>query len=131
MTGYYTLSNASVSKSLFSNAARRELIYPVTSATLIGRLAVRKELQGSGQRFGADLLQRALTRCVNLSRQSGSAVILVDTIDDRARRFYSKAGFKAFPVRPVEETAAREPAQEYTQVQFWISMKAAAKALGL
>src|SRR5260370_11260039 len=101
IVGYYTLSNTSVVKSDLSRKDQKSVSYPEVSATLIGRLAVHRQYQRNASLklggFGRNLLERALQRAARASYESGSALVLVHTIDDRARSLYSDAGFKLFP----------------------------------
>ncbi len=64
--------------------------YPAP-AMRIGRLAVDRSAQGAG--LGGGLLRHALYRAVELSREVGTCIILVDAIDENAKRFYEKYGF--------------------------------------
>ena len=93
--GYYTLSNLGVVlKGLPDKVAKRLPRYPQIGAILIGRLAVDEEHRGDG--WGEILLMEALKRCLYLSRQTGSAFVVVDAKDEGAARFYKKYGFRHF-----------------------------------
>lgn len=95
--GYYTLSATAVSLSdLPAETVRRLPRYPLIPAFLLGRLAVDRRYQG--QRWGRFLLADALHRCVN-SEIPGFAIV-VDAIDDNARRFYEREGFLPLPETP-------------------------------
>ncbi len=95
--GYYTLSATAVSLSdLPIETARRLPRYPLVPAFLLGRLAVDQRYQG--QRWGRFLLADALHRCVN-SEIPGFAVV-VNAIDDNARRFCEREGFLSLPETP-------------------------------
>lgn len=94
IVGYYTLSNHQVHRDLVSATLRKKAGYDYIPATLIGRLANDERIRGCG--YGALLLKCALSRCVTLTSQSGSALIVVDTIDDEARGFYRHHEFRAF-----------------------------------
>jgi predicted GNAT family N-acyltransferase len=83
----YTLSQGVVPE-----AARKHIPrYPLTSATLIGRLAVQIEYQGHG--IGTVLLARALRMAYESASRVGSSMVVVDAIDERAARFYEAFGF--------------------------------------
>lgn len=60
---------------------------------LLGRLAVDRSFQGKG--LGAFLLIDALRRALYISEQVGIRAVEVDAIDDAARRFYLKFGFRS------------------------------------
>jgi GNAT superfamily N-acetyltransferase len=97
IAGYYTLSAASLPLGeLPSETARRLPRYPLVPAFLIGRLALDARHHGKG--WGALLLVDALQRC--LASGIGGAVVIVDAIDDGARRFYERFGFDSLPSAP-------------------------------
>jgi GNAT superfamily N-acetyltransferase len=64
-------------------------------AILLARLALSSELRGTG--LGGILLHDALSRAVAASQQAGGRYVVVDAIDDNARRFYEHYGFTATP----------------------------------
>ena len=64
---------------------------------LIGKLAVDRSVQGQG--LGALLLVDALRRSLQISEQVGIGAVEVDAIDDAARNFYLKFGFRSFAGR--------------------------------
>ncbi len=111
--GYYTLSASSIRPAeLPEQTVRRLPRYPQVPAFLLGRLAVDRRYQGQG--WGRFLLVDALYRCAR-SEIPGFA-ILVDAIDENARRFYERESFLLLPhtanrlFRPVADvaTAVRE-----------------------
>jgi len=94
--GYYSLASGSVDLGEWPEALKKKLpLYPVVPVTLLGRLALNKRDQGKG--LGEYLLMDALWRCSTVAREIASLAIIVDAIDDRARRFYEQYGFCAFP----------------------------------
>lgn len=58
---------------------------------LIARLAIDVSLRGNG--YGAQLLLDALGRVVAASKIGGGRLIVVDAVDDNARRFYERFHF--------------------------------------
>lgn len=91
--GYYTLSSFSVETSLLPEDLQHKLPrYPLTPATLIGRLARDVRFPG----VGSILLVDALKRIFRHSQQVGSAAVVVDVKNEDARKFYLKHGFMAF-----------------------------------
>jgi GNAT superfamily N-acetyltransferase len=89
--GYYSVSIAQVSfEHLPPDVATGIPRYPVP-ALRIGRLAVDRSAQGAG--LGGSLLRHALLKALDLSRQVGTCVVLVDAIDESAKQFYIKFGF--------------------------------------
>ena len=99
IAGYYTLSSTAVKLSEFpAEAARRLPRYPLVPATLLGRLAVDKRLQGRG--YGRFLLADALFRA--LRSEIASFAVIVEAKDDAARRFYERESFLPFPETPMK-----------------------------
>ena len=89
--GYYSVSMAQVNfENLPVDLAKGIPRYPAP-AMRIGRLAVDRAAQGVG--LGGELLRHALYRALELSREVGTCIILVDAIDENAKRFYEKYGF--------------------------------------
>jgi len=94
--GYYTLTSGSVDLGEWPEALKKKLpLYPVVPVMLLGRLALDKRDQGKG--LGEYLLMDALWRCSTVAKEIASLAIIVDAIDDNARRFYEHYGFYAFP----------------------------------
>ena len=105
--GYYTLSQASVRLSALPLAQQKRLPrYPDVPVTLMGRLAVHRDLHGLGALLlgalllGALLLGDAYRRVAAVASEVASTGILVDAIDDAAVQFYVRFGFVAFVDSP-------------------------------
>jgi GNAT superfamily N-acetyltransferase len=67
-------------------------------AILLARLALDRRLHGQG--LGASLLLDALGRATDAIEIAGGRLIVVDAINEPARRFYEHHGFRAAPTRP-------------------------------
>jgi GNAT superfamily N-acetyltransferase len=94
--GYYTLSSYGIDVGELSIAVAKKLPrYPLIPATLLGRLAVDRNLHGQG--IGEFLLMDALHRALVQSVAIAAAAIVVDAIDEEAIRFYRHFGFVPFP----------------------------------
>jgi GNAT superfamily N-acetyltransferase len=92
IVGYYTLSSTSVNVGeLPEHVAGKLPRYPWMPATLIGRLAVDRNYQGSG--YGEFLLVDALLRSLISTEQIGSVAVIVDAKDDKAKAFYEHFQF--------------------------------------
>lgn len=95
--GYFSLCPHEVRRddlpSKLSHGAPRSI-----PAILLARLALDRRLHGQG--LGASLLLDALTRATDAIEIAGGRLIVVDAIDERARRFYEHHGFRAAPSRP-------------------------------
>jgi GNAT superfamily N-acetyltransferase len=91
---FYTLSNASIHEADFSNTEKKKHSYEFTPATLIGYLGVNKPYKRQG--FAKRTVQLALDRCLKLSRESGSAAVIVDveTKNQFALDLYYKSKFR-------------------------------------
>jgi GNAT superfamily N-acetyltransferase len=91
--GYYTLSANSINREDFPDELSRKLppSYADLPAILLGRLAIDNSFKGRG--YGEILLFDALKRCVEISDSLGSLAVVVDPIDENARKFYGRYGF--------------------------------------
>lgn len=90
IAGYYTLSSFAVETSDLPEATQRKLPrYPLTPATLIGRLARDLRFPGIGGHLLADALKRVLLH----AGQVASAAVVVDVKNEVARKFYLRHGF--------------------------------------
>ncbi len=94
--GYYTLSAFGIElRALPQETARQLPRYPVVPATLLGRLAVDRSHAGEG--LGEYLLLDALARSLEQATTIASYAVVVDAIDEAARRFYLHFDFISFP----------------------------------
>ena len=93
IVGYYTLSSTLVVKSDLPPAIGKRLTHEVP-ATLLGRLAVDRESQGSG--LGSALLIHALRQAAQAAELVVSHVVVVDAIDSAAVGYYQHFGFSGF-----------------------------------
>jgi GNAT superfamily N-acetyltransferase len=96
IAGYFTLCACGLAPGAIPDEARKHLPrYPQVSATLLGRLAVRVDLQGRG--LGSVLLAEALRKAYENAAVVGSSMVVVDAIDERAANFYRAHGFLRLP----------------------------------
>lgn len=91
--GYYAIATHRVRYEALSTEQARGLPKIDVPVVLLGRLAVDRTVHGQG--LGSLLLIDALRRAELISTQVGVRAIEVDAIDDAARRFYTKFGFKS------------------------------------
>ncbi len=97
--GYYSLANAGVLlERIPLHLSVRLPKYPEVPATLLGRLARDQAFRGQG--LGERLLVDALRTAYLAGESIGSAVVLVDAINEEAGRFYMRYGFASFADRP-------------------------------
>jgi predicted N-acetyltransferase YhbS len=92
VVGYYALAAGSISHAITPGRVKRNMPDPVPMMVL-GRLAVDRSAQGQGVGYG--LLKDAVLRVVQAADIVGVRGILVDAIDDAARAFYEKFGFRS------------------------------------
>ena len=89
--GYYTLSTLSIELNQIPEKLARKLPKHPVPAALIGRLAVNNAAQGQG--VGKMLLADAIKRTLAVSDQIAIYAMVVDAINDNAKRFYEQFGF--------------------------------------
>lgn len=92
--GYYALAMSAVAHGRQGGAAAPRLTRGMpdpVSVVLLARLAVSRDLQGSG--IGGMLLVDAMRRAVRGGREFGARAIIVDALDDGAAAFYAHFGF--------------------------------------
>ena len=91
IVGFYTLSTLSIElNDLPESLACKLPIYPVPAA-LIGRLAVSEQAQGMG--VGKMLIVDAIKRILAISNEIAIYAMIVDTLNDEAKSFYTQFGF--------------------------------------
>jgi predicted N-acetyltransferase YhbS len=91
VVGYYAVSAGSVRRHEAVGKIKRNAPDPIPMA-LIGRLAVRVDLQGHG--VGPALLRDAVLRISQASEHIGLKGVLVHALDKEAARFYARMGFR-------------------------------------
>jgi GNAT superfamily N-acetyltransferase len=89
--GYYTLASSTIALPALPPAAAKKLPKHPVPAVLLARLAVDQSMQGQG--LGEDLLMDALNRALGLSAHLGIHAIVVDAIDESAKKWYLRYGF--------------------------------------
>lgn len=101
VVGYYALATGSVERQSVRSAVARQMPEQIP-VILLARLALDRSLHGQG--FGADLLQDALGRCLQIADIAGVRAVLVHAIDDKAASFYRRHGFRPCPVSDLTMT---------------------------
>ncbi len=97
IVGYYTLSSGSVSRQEASARVARKAPDPVP-AVLLGRMAVRRELQDL--HYGSMMLKHAVGKAMAAGELIGARCLLVHALNERARNFYKGWGFEPSPITP-------------------------------
>ena len=99
--GFYTLSAASIDcKAHFTNSQAKAFGYPQVAVTLLGRVAIHKNLKGQG--LGTDLILHALRKAALASETVGSYAVVLDAKNERVAALYSTLGFVAFKDQPLK-----------------------------
>jgi GNAT superfamily N-acetyltransferase len=95
---YYSLATASIERQAAARKFRHGAPDPIP-AILLGKLAVNKEHAGQG--IGSGLLKDAFLRSYQVSELVGARIILLDALDDEAKKFYIQRGFRQSPLNPM------------------------------
>ena len=74
--------------------------YPLVGTTLIGRLAI--DLTQQGKSLGGMLLINATKNSFEQSKKIGSLAVVVDALDEKAKKFYEHYGFISLPEKPLK-----------------------------
>jgi GNAT superfamily N-acetyltransferase len=90
--GYYALVTHAVEPHVLPVDQAKGLPRQFVPVALLGRLAVDRSAQGTG--VGSGLLLDALRRVVRVADQIGIRAIEVDALNDDAKAFYLKFGFR-------------------------------------
>jgi GNAT superfamily N-acetyltransferase len=92
VAGYYALTMGGVRKESLPTRYGRGLPKFDIGMVLLARFAIAEERQGQG--LGRDLLIEAIERAADAGTHVAARFIAVDPIDEAARAFYSKFGFR-------------------------------------
>ena len=92
VVGYYALAMGGVRKEALPTRYGRGLPKFDIGMVLLARLAIADERQGQG--LGRDLLIEAIERAADAGTHVAARFIAVDPIDEAARAFYAKFGFR-------------------------------------
>ena len=96
VAGFYSLAASSVERGRVSSRVGRNMPDPIP-VILLGQLAVDEA--DRGRRLGSDLLVDAAGRSLAAAGTVGARAIIVQAIDERARAFYERFGFRPFSGR--------------------------------
>jgi len=98
VVGYYTLATGSIEHRDAPGKIRRNMPNPIP-VIVLGRLAVDQQWQHAG--MGRGLLKDALLRSLSVSKQAGIRALLVHTLSEDAKHFYTRNGFLESPLDPM------------------------------
>ena len=90
---YVSISVTSIDRGSAPEAIAKHAPDPVP-ALLIGRLAVDRTVAGLG--VGTALAAHVLATAVDLNQQAACRAVVVSTLDDHARTWWERLGFRAF-----------------------------------
>ncbi len=93
--GFYALAAGALAHAEASSNIRRNMPDPIP-VMVLGRLAVDKQAQGF--KLGSSLLKDAVLRCKAVAENVGVRALLVHALNENAKSFYQKYGFKESPV---------------------------------
>ena len=96
VAGFYSLAASSVERRRLSSRVGRNMPDPVP-VILLGQLAVDEAWRGRG--LDSDLLINAVTRARTAAGVVGARAVVVQAIDNSARAFYERFGFRPFSDR--------------------------------
>ncbi len=96
VAGYYCLSAGAVDRANAPKSLQRNRPDPIP-VMVLGRLAIHKDHQQQG--LGTALLQDAMLRTWQTSKQVGISALLVHALSEEAKRFYLSRGFLASPLQ--------------------------------
>ena len=96
VVGFYSLAASSVQRRRLSSRVGRNMPDPVP-VILLGQLAVDADYQGRG--LGSDLLVDAARRALAAADVIGARAIVVQALDEEAKAFYARFGFRSFSDR--------------------------------
>ena len=96
VVGFYSLAASAVERRRLSSRVGRSMPEPVP-VILLGQLAVNTRHQGKG--LGAGLLADAARRSLEAAGVIGARAIVVLALDERAKSFYERFGFRPFSDR--------------------------------
>jgi predicted N-acetyltransferase YhbS len=99
VVGYSSLSTFAIARRAATSRVARNMPEPIP-AILLGRLAVDRELQGTG--LGKGLLRDAIVRTLQVADQVAVRVLVVHAINETACHWYRQFGFEPSPTSDLE-----------------------------
>ena len=96
VAGFYSLAASSVERRRVPSRVGRNMPDPIP-VILLGQLAVDEAYRD--RRLGSDLLVDAARRSLSAAGAVGARAVIVQAVDERARAFYERFGFRPFSER--------------------------------
>ena len=113
VVGFFSLSPTQIEPMALSGRMRKGKNSMEHPGLLLGRIAVREGLQGTGAHVGSLLLEHAVCRAVAISKAVGGRFIVLDAKNDGLCEWYSRHGFRSLRdnklrmIMPMREAADR------------------------
>ena len=104
VAAYSAMSAAQIERAHLPKPQQRNRPDPVP-VLLLGQLAVDKAFQGRG--YAADLLFHAFETALRVSEVIGGVGLITHPLDDKARSFYARWGFRELPFDPLRAMIIR------------------------
>ncbi|MDE0052442.1 MAG: GNAT family N-acetyltransferase [Rhodospirillales bacterium] len=104
VVGFYSLAASAVERRRLSSRVSRNMPEPVP-VIMLGQLAVDTRHQGLG--LGAGLLADAVRRSLAAANLIGARAVVVQAVNERAKSFYERFGFRPFSDREAFMLAVR------------------------
>lgn len=112
VVGFFSLSPTQIEPAALSRKMRNGKNGMGHPGILLGRIAVRSDMQRSSQRVGSLLLEHAIYKACEVSRTIGGRFIVLDAKTDELCTWYATMGFKSLRdcarrmVLPMKDAAA-------------------------
>ena len=104
VVGFYSLAASAMEKRRLSSRMSRNMPEPVP-VILLGQLALDTRHQGMG--LGVGLLADAVRRSLVAASLVGARAVVTQAVDERAKSFYERFGFRPFSDREAFMLAVR------------------------
>ncbi len=95
IVGFFSLSPTQLEPRSLSGSMRKGKNSMSHPGLLLGRIAVRKGLQGTEAHVGSLLLEHAIYRAVAISQTVGGRFIVLDAKNEELCEWYSRHGFRS------------------------------------
>lgn len=95
VAGFYSLCTHAVRRDDVKGGWLRRNAPASIPVILLGMLGVDDRFKGQG--LGSSLLGDAIRRSLDVAEQVGAKALVVDPVDEAARAFYEKYGFRPIP----------------------------------
>ncbi|WP_343216661.1 GNAT family N-acetyltransferase [Deinococcus aestuarii] len=84
----------------FSGTQAQRFPYPQVAVTLLGRVAIHKDLRGQG--IGINLILHALRQAARAAETVASYAVVLDAKNEKGAEIYARLGFVPFRDQPLK-----------------------------